>query len=390
MTSEITLRHCGPSFSALPEIAAQAEKDLGFHIEMQPETPERVMERALTDPASMDIYDMDHWTYERLVPAGVLQGIPLSRYAWWDHTHSLFVRGTLDDGRPASRQGTLPYVVQYLDDPLSLDFAAAPTETLTMVPHMMNADSLGVRSDLVSRPVEHWGDLLSPEFAGRVALVGIPGIGIMDAALALESAGRFHYADKGNMTREEIDQTIDALIDLKQRGHFYGFWASVEESVAFATSGNVLLQSMWWPAIAAMAVEGVACDYAVLVEGYRGWAGGLGIMRHVGGAKLEAAYEYLNWYNSGWAGALIAREGDYSPVPETARKYLSENEWGYWYEGKPAVEAITDRHGRTVARLGAARTGGSFAQRMGNIACWNTVMDEDDYLVERWNQFEQM
>jgi putative spermidine/putrescine transport system substrate-binding protein len=24
---------------------------------------------------------------------------------------------------------------------------------------------------------------------------------------------------------------------------------------------------------------------------------------------------------------------------------------------------------------------------MGNIACWNTVMDEDRYLTRRWNEF---
>jgi putative spermidine/putrescine transport system substrate-binding protein len=37
----------------------------------------------------------------------------------------------------------------------------------------------------------------------------------------------------------------------------------------------------------------------------------------------------------------------------------------------------------------AARTrdGGGFWQRMGTIACWNTLMDEDRYMVRRWNEF---
>ncbi len=51
-------------------------------------------------------------------------------------------------------------------------------------------------------------------------------------------------------------------------------------------------------------------------------------MRHVKGIKLEAAYEYLNWYNSGWLGAFIAKEDDYRSVPEAAKKFLSEDEWG--------------------------------------------------------------
>ena len=35
----------------------------------------------------------------------------------------------------------------------------------------------------------------------------------------------------------------------------------------------------------------------------------------------------------------------------------------------------------------AVRDGGSFEERMGNVACWNSVMDEDRYMVRRWNEF---
>jgi putative spermidine/putrescine transport system substrate-binding protein len=24
---------------------------------------------------------------------------------------------------------------------------------------------------------------------------------------------------------------------------------------------------------------------------------------------------------------------------------------------------------------------------MGNVACWNAVMDENDYMVRKWNEF---
>ena len=45
--------------------------------------------------------------------------------------------------------------------------------------------------------------------------------------------------------------------------------------------------------------------------------------------------------------------------------------------------------GRTRARRhgGAVRDGGSFEERMGKVACWNSVMDEDRYMVRRWNEF---
>ena len=61
-------------------------------------------------------------------------------------------------------------------------------------------------------------------------------------------------------------------------------------------SGEVVIQSMWSPAVTAVRTRGIDCDYAPLKEGYRGWAAGLGLMRHLDGLKRDAAYEYLNWY----------------------------------------------------------------------------------------------
>jgi len=33
------------------------------------------------------------------------------------------------------------------------------------------------------------------------------------------------------------------------------------------------------------------------------------------------------------------------------------------------------------------RDGGSFEERMGAVACWNSVMDENQYMVRKWNEF---
>ena len=35
-----------------------------------------------------------------------------------------------------------------------------------------------------------------------------------------------------------------------------------------------------------------------------------------------------------------------------------------------------------MEKTGATRDGGAFWERMGNIACWNTVMDEDRYMIQ--------
>ncbi len=384
---DITLRHYGPSYSAIINIARQAEKDLGFKIEMQVGTDDAIINRAITQPNSMDIYDLDHWSYHLVVPRGVLQGIPLAKYKWWDKTTPMFTKGTLPNGTPMSRQGTLPYSVQYLENAHATKFAAGPTDYIAMVPHITNADTLGIRPDLISRPIKHWSELLDPQFAGKTALVNIPGIGIMDAAMAFESAGEIKYGNKGDMTRAEIDKTTQLLTKLKKGGQFRAFWSTFDESVNLMASGEVVLQSMWSPAVTEVRVRGIPCFYNPLEEGYRGWASGLAIMRHVSGMKLDAAHEYLNWYLSGWMGGFIAKQGYYSSVPDTAKKFLTADEWDYWYEGKPAKGPIADPYGKVVAKPGEVRDGGAFWDRMGHIACWNTVMRENVYMVKRWNEF---
>ena len=72
-------------------------------------------------------------------------------------------------------------------------------------------------------------------------------------------------------------------------------------------SGEVVVQSMWSPAVTAVRARGIPCYYVPLKEGYRAWASGLGLMKHLSGMKLDAAYDYINWHQSGWQG-LLERE----------------------------------------------------------------------------------
>ena len=45
------------------------------------------------------------------------------------------------------------------------------------------------------------------------------------------------------------------------------------------------------------------------------------------------------------------------------------------------------RTARCIEKAGAMRDGGSYDERMGAVACWNSVMDENDYMVRKWNEF---
>ena len=43
--------------------------------------------------------------------------------------------------------------------------------------------------------------------------------------------------------------------------------------------------------------------------------------------------------------------------------------------------------GAKLAGAGEVRDGGSFLDRMGSVVCWNSVMDENQYMVRKWNEF---
>lgn len=382
----ITLRQFGTGVSNLNAIAEKCKEDLGITLEMTATDSDAAAQRAATQPDSYDIADVEYWICKKVFPTGVLQPMDVSRLTYYDAIVPLFKTGKLLPDSVIA-QGTAPHTVGYVEGPGSTTFAKAETGWFTMVPTIYNADTLGIRPDLVGREITTWADILDPAFKGKTSILNIPSIGIMDAAMIMEAAGEIQYADKGNMTREEIDKTIDFLIKIKQGGQFRAFWKSFDESVNLMSSGEVVIQSMWSPAVAAVRSKGIPCVYQPLKEGYRAWGGGLGLAAHLEGRMLDAAYEYINWYTSGWVGGYLNRQGYYSAAMDTAKKFMSEDEWGFWIEGKPAQGDILSPDGAVMEKAGAVRDGGSFYDRMGKVACWNSVMDEDRYMVTRWNEF---
>ena len=209
----------------------------------------------------------------------------------------------------------------------------------------------------------------------------------MDAALCFESAGLIKYGNKGNMTKEEIDFTCNKLIELKKQGQFRATWTTFDQSVQLMAAGEVVIQSMWSPAITAVRTQGIPCVYQPLKEGYRAWAVGFALSAATKGYQSDVCYEFINWYLSGFVGGYLNRQGYYSAVPSTAKEYMAPYEWDYWMLGKAATQDIMAPDGKKLAGAGEVRDGGSFEERMGGVACWNATMDENRYMVRKWNEF---
>ena len=383
---DVTLRQFGTGVSNINVIAEKAKEDLGITLQMTALDTDSTAQRVVTQPKSFDIADIEYFTLKKVWGAGNMQPMDISRLKYFDKIVGIFKDGRLT---PTSKiaQGTAPHTVSFVENPGDKKFASGMTNWYTMVPTIYNADTLGIRPDLINRPIESWTELLNPEFRGKASILNIASIGIMDAAMVCEAMGEIQYGDKGNMTKEEIDGTMAIFTEAKKAGQFRAFWKTFDESVNLMASGEVVIQSMWSPAITKVRSMGIPCVYQPLKEGYRSWGGGLGISANLSGLELDAAYEYVNWYLSGWVGGLLMRQGYYSAAPETSKEHMSADEWGYWFEGKPAQGDIINPFGQMMESAGAVRDGGSFHARMGAVECWNSVMDENRYMVRKWNEF---
>jgi putative spermidine/putrescine transport system substrate-binding protein len=383
---KIVLRYLGTAVNQDKAIGEKFKADTGIEIQYVAVTTDDVTKRAVTAPNSFDLIDTEYFSLKKIIPTGNLLGIDTKRIKNADKITSLFTKGEVK-GVKIGDQGTAPKKVMYLEKQDSKTFSKTPTQFMTLIPTVYNADTLGIRPDLIKRPITSWAELLNPEFKGKAAILNIPSIGIMDAAMVVEAIGKYKYPDKGNMTKAEIDLTIKTLIEAKKAGQFRALWKDFNESVNLMASGEVVIQSMWSPAVTAVRTKGIACTFQPLKEGYRAWAAGFGVPKTVTGKKADGVYEFINWFLDGWAGAYLNRQGYYSAVLDTAKSKMDAYEWDYWMEGKAATQDIKSPNGDVLAKTGAVRDGGSYESRMGGIACWNAVMDENEYMVKKWNEF---
>ena len=384
---EKVLRYLGTAVNQSDEITAKVKKDLGITLQNIVATTDDVTKRVATQPNSFDILDTEYFSLKKLVPSGNILSMDAKKIKEFDNITPIFTKGELPNGKKIGDQGTAPKKVMFVEGEGSTKFSATPTQWVTLIPTVYNADTLGIRPDLIKRPITSWAELLNPEFKGKASILNIPSIGIMDAAMVVEATGKYKYPDKGNMTKEEIDLTMKVMTDAKKAGQFRAFWKDFNESVNLMSSGETVIQSMWSPAVTAVRSKGIPCVFQPLKEGYRSWASGFCMSKGVTEKQKEWTYEFVNWYLSGWAGAYLNRQGYYSAVLPTAKANMSADEWGYWMEGKAAVGDIKAPDGTLLEKAGAKRDGGSYEDRMGNVACWNAVMDENDYMVSKWNEF---
>lgn len=384
----ITLRVLGTSVTLLELLRQRAEQDLGLRIEYQICDVQDAQRIAVMHPERYDLYDQWFHNVDFVWPAQAIQPLDIKRLSYWDEINDLPKFGTLFPGGRLG-DGSVPVERLYVQHDHSL--SSQPTDHISMLPLTHNADSFAYHTARLPQVLhdqeESWSWLLHPGFSGQVALQNDAAMGGVDAALAAQGAGLMRFANVGNLNLEEIDHLTNELSALQRQGHFAAFWANQDEAYRLIDDPRVSIQSLWAPTYFRHHYQQKGYKLATPREGYRAWYGGLSLSRCASGKTLDAAYAYLNWWQSGWPGAMMAKQGYYISNPQRSRPYLSPAEWDYWYAGKAASEDLPDAYGNPLIPQGETRDGGSYEQRMSHIAVWNSVMDEHNYLVRRWHDF---
>ncbi len=382
------LRVLGTHVTLQEELRQRAMEDLGIEIEYEAKGSAAVLQKASMQPGSFDLYEQWSNSMRVLWGSGAIQPIEKKRIHNWGEINALTQTGQLTANAKIGA-GDAPYKLLHIQDDGQL--GKNHSDTVSFLPYVHNVDSFGYNTKIIPKgkpyETESWGWLLNKEYSGKVAIVNAPTIGLFDLALSAQANGLTTFNDIGQLTKNELDALFKILIDLKKSGHFSGFWTSVPESVEFMASNRVIIESMFSPAVSALNGQNIPVAYAAPKEGYRGWHGVMCLSSETQGKEKDAAYDYMNWWLSGWPGAFIARQGYYISNPQRSEKYLDSAEWDYWYQGKPATKALKGTDGNISVQQGDIRRGGSYTTRLSNVAVWNTVMNTYDYSLQKWYEF---
>ncbi|MFT6776467.1 MAG: putative spermidine/putrescine transport system substrate-binding protein [Paraglaciecola sp.] len=382
------LRVLGTHVTLQEKLRQKAMEDLDIDLIFELGGSAAVLQKASMNPQSFDLYEQWSNSIRPLWASGSIQPIDKKKLHYWDEINPLCKTGkTSPDAKFGA--GDAPYKMLHIQPDGKL--GTEHTDHISFLPYVHNVDSFGYNTHVIKQgeayKTESWGWLLDPQYSGKVGIVNAPTIGLFDLALATQAQGLAKFNDIGNLTKTDLDVLFKILIDFKRQNHFSGFWNSVPESVDFMRTGRVVIESMFSPAVSALNGQNIPVTFAAPKEGYRGWHGVMCLSSASQGRSKDAAYDYMNWWLSGWPGAFIARQGYYISNPERSISFLTQPEWDYWYQGKKASQALKGTDNKISVQQDDIRTGGSYNKRFSNVAVWNTAMPTYDYSLQKWYEF---
>ena len=91
----VTLRQVGTGVSNLNALAEKVKQDLGFRLAMTALDTDAMTQRAVTQPKSYDIADIEYFAIKKVFPTGVMQPMDAKRIKHVDKIVPIFTKGKL-------------------------------------------------------------------------------------------------------------------------------------------------------------------------------------------------------------------------------------------------------------------------------------------------------
>ena len=152
---DITLVQVGGSYSAIIDIARQATKDLGFKIEMQTVASDALLNRIATQPNPSTSPTSSTWLPDYSVPRGMLQAIDLKKYqAIGTRSCRSSPRASTPTAARSRARASCPTRCSIVEKRGRQELRQGADRVGDRIPTVYNADTLGIRPDLIGRPIE--------------------------------------------------------------------------------------------------------------------------------------------------------------------------------------------------------------------------------------------
>ena len=262
---------------------------------------------------------------------------------------------------------------------------------------------MGYNADVIKKAPNKvsWAELLNKSWKGRVSLLRDPGIMAQDARVRRRRrSGLMKFKDFGNPTKAEIDRLFKILTTYKKAGQFRAFWSAFTDSVNFMVSKEVVIESMWSPAVALVKaagdqhpLRGAARGLPRLVQRRGHLVEGHGSREAAGLLRLhQLELQRVPRRRDHAPGLLHRQRAEAAPLDQLRRREEgrfhrrpSTTTGGAASRPRETCPGITGKVGDI--KKGERREGGSFPQRICKYASWNSYPRESVYLTKRVNDF---
>ena len=391
-----------------PEVQKKAEADLGFKFALTVTDPVTMVQKAITAPETFDVFGGYNYQYiqmcasHHLLPVDTQEAHGLAAALQAVRVRQGASRRQGGDLRRRRRSvpGALPQAGHDRAAAVRKDGPRSNKDIVQWVDERGDQQDDGPDASVdrrsagaLQRRLDRLQRRRAQEAAESGRLAGAPEQAVEGQGRAAQGprhrhAGRRqraqgprHLQAEGHGQHDEgrDRQVVKIATTYKKAGQFRAYWANFNESVNLMASKEVVVESMWSPAVALLGRPGHQRQVRGAARRASAAGAALRASRRTSRpipAKLQACYDYINWMYDG-----LARRDDHAPgllhrqrghAQGVDRKNGAANpaggipfktdEYDFWYDGARAgrdLPGITGKVGDI--KKGSVRDGGSFA-----------------------------